>query len=168
VLRSSCPAADLEEIVQRATVALNSDWAADPTYACVERDAVQKGDKLTSKTFEVVMIDGSEYHVPLAVDDQPLSPAAEKAELLKLKNEVQRRERESPSARRARIDAWKRKRDESGELLLDFPTSLRFQLLRQEEKDGHAAYVLAASPKEGIVRATRAAKVLSVCRGQPG
>ncbi len=105
VLGSACPGADLSEIVQRATAALNSDWAADPTYACIERDEVQKGDKLTSKTFQVVMIDGSEYHVPLAVDDQPLSEAREKAELIKFRNEVQRRQREGSSARRARIGA---------------------------------------------------------------
>ena len=158
-------AADLNEIVQRAAAALNSDWAADPTYACIERDEVQKGDKLTSKTFQVVMLDGSEYHIPLAFDDQPLSGAREKAELIKFKNEVQRRQRESDSARRSRIAAWKKQRDESGELLLDFPTALTFQLVREEPKNGHSAYVLSASPKQGVTPTTRAAKVLSGMAG---
>ena len=121
--RTACLAADLSEIVGRATAALNSDWASDPLYACVERDEVQKGEKLTSKTFQVVMIDGSDYHLALAVDDQLLSPDHQKSELIKLKNEVRRRKSESPSARRARINAWKKQRDENGELLLDFPTA---------------------------------------------
>src|SRR6266853_1257051 len=144
--RHLCRAAYLGEIVQRATAALNSDWASDPLYACIERDEVQKGDKLTSKTFEVIIIDGSEYHLPLAVDDQPLSPDRQKAELIKLQNEVRRRQSESPSARRARISAWKKKRDENGELLLDFPTALTFQLVGEETKNGHPAYVLSATP----------------------
>jgi hypothetical protein len=163
--RKPCLAADVSEIVQRATVALNSDWAADPTYACIERDEVQKGEKLTSKTFEVVMIDGSDYHLSLAANDQPLSPDHQRAELIKFKNEVQRRKKESPSARHARVDAWKKQRDENGELLLDFTTALTFQLLREETKNGHTAYVLSASPKHGIVPTTRAAKVLSGIQG---
>jgi hypothetical protein len=152
--------------VQRATAALNSDWASDPLYACVERDEVQKGERLTSKTFEVVMIDGSEYHFGLAVDDQPLSPDRQTEELIKLKKEVRRRKSESPSARRARVNAWKKKRDENGELLLDFPTALTFQLLGEETKNGHSAYVLSATPILGIVPTTRAAKVLSGMQGK--
>jgi hypothetical protein len=161
-----CRAAEVSEIVRRATAALNSDWASDPLYACVERDEVQKGERLTSKTFEVVMIDGSEYHLSLAVDDQPLSPDRQKDELIKLKNEVRRRKSESPSARRARINAWKKKRDENGELLLDFPTVLKFQLLGEEAKNGHSAYVLSATPMQGFVPTTRAAKVLTGIQGK--
>ena len=164
--RHPCRAANLGEIVQRATAALNSDWASDPLYACVERDEVQKGDKLTSRTFEVVMIDGSDYHLLLAVDDRPLPPDRRRAELLKFQKEVERRKNESPSARRARIDAWKKKRDENGELLLDFPTALTFQLMGEETRSGHPAYVLAANPKPGIVPSTRAAKVLAGMQGK--
>lgn len=162
----SSRAANQAEIVQRATVAFQSDWAADPSYACIERDEVQKGDKLTSKTFEVVMIDGSDYRLPLAVDGEPISAASRKAELIKLKNEVERRNNESPSARRSRIAAWKKRRDENGELLLDFPTSLKFQLQGEEIKDGHAAYIFSATPKPGVVATTRAAKVLTGMQGK--
>jgi outer membrane lipoprotein-sorting protein len=159
-------AADADEIVQRAAAALNSDWAADPSYACVEKDEVQKGDKVTSKTFEVVMIDGSDYRFPLAINGQPLSPARRKAELVKLKNEIERRENESPSARRSRIAAWKKQRDENGELLLDFPTALTFQLVGEQMTDGREAYVFSATPKPGVVPATRAAKVLTGIQGK--
>jgi hypothetical protein len=159
-------AADANEIVQRATAALKSDWAADPLYACIEKDEVQQGDKLTSKTFEVVMLDGSDYRFPLTINDQPLSPTRRKSELIKLKNELQRRSNESPSARRSRIAAWKTQRDENGELLLDFPTSLTFQLLGEEMKDGHEAYVFSAAPKPGVIPTTSAAKVLTGIQGK--
>jgi hypothetical protein len=162
---SGCAAEDLREIVRGATAALNADWAADPTYACIERDEIQNGEAVTSKTFEVVMIDGSDYHLPLAENDQPLSPDRQKVELVKLRNEVQRRESENASARRARIDAWKKRRDEDGELLLDFNSALTFQLLRDETRDGHAAYVLAATPKKGLTPVTRVEKILSGMKG---
>jgi hypothetical protein len=145
---------------------LNSDWTKDPTYASIEKDEIQKRDKVTSKTFLVVMIDGSEYHVPLAFDDEPLSPVRRKLELFKLKTEMERRQRESPSTRQSRVERWKKSHDESGELLLDFPSAMTFELLGEEMKNGHAAYVLSATPKKGIVPTTRAAKVLSGVQGK--
>ena len=158
-------AADLPDIVKRATTALNSDWVADTKYACTEKDEVQKGEKLTSKTFEVVMLDGSEYHLPLAVNDQPLAPDRQHAEIVKLKNELEHRKAEMPAVRRRRVNEWKSKRDENGELLLDFPTSFVFELVREETKNGHPAYVLSAKPKEGLVPNTRAEKVLAGMTG---
>jgi hypothetical protein len=154
------------ELVERATAALKSDWAADPAFACDEKDETQKGPKVTSKTVTVLMIDGSDYHFPLAVNDQPLTPERRKAELAKLRAEVNRRRAESESTRRARIEAWKKQRDENGELLLDFPTALDFQLTGEEVKDGRSAYVFAGTPKPGLVPTTRAAKVLTGIRGK--
>ncbi len=159
-------AAQSEEIVYRATKALRSDWASDPLYSCIERDEIRKGEKTTSKTFEVIMIDGSDYHFPLAVDDLPLSAEQQRAELTRFKNEVRRREGESASARRARIAEWKKHRDENGELLLDFPTSLTLEPAGEETKNGRPAYVFNATPIKGLVPTTRAAKVLSGVEGK--
>jgi hypothetical protein len=158
-------AADISEIVRGATAALNSDWAADPAYACIERDEVQHGGAVTSKTFEVLMVDGSDYRFPLAVNDEPITPDRQRTELIKLKREVQRRKEESPAGRRARIEAWRKRRDEDGELLLDFNSALTLELLREETRNGHPAYVLSAKPKQGIAHTTRAAKVLSGIQG---
>jgi hypothetical protein len=54
-----CHAADLDEIVRRGTETLKSDWAAVPNYAYVEKDETQKGDKVTSKTSQVVYIEAA-------------------------------------------------------------------------------------------------------------
>ena len=161
-----CRAEDANQIVERATAALKSDWAADSSYASIERDEALKHGRVTSKTFEVVMIDGSDYQFPLAIDDQPLPPGRHQAEIVKLKHEIERRRNESPSARQSRIEAWKKQRDENGELLLDFPTSLQFHLEGEEIKDGHPAYVLSATPRPGVIATTRAAKVLTGIQGK--
>jgi hypothetical protein len=155
----------VETIVKRAAAALQSDWAADPKYACVEKDETVKGGKTTSKTFESVMIDGSDYHFPLAEDGQALTPEQHKQELAKLGDEVRKRRGESASERARRIEKWKKQRDDDGELLLDFPTAFTFQFLREEARNGHAAYVLAASPKADFPRDTRARKVLAGMTG---
>jgi outer membrane lipoprotein-sorting protein len=158
-------AADIEEIVRRGNATLQSDWAADPDYAYVERDEVLKNEKTTSKTSRVVYIAGSDYYLPLAIDDQPLTPDLGKAELQKLKNEVRRRNAESPAARRQRIAIYRKERGENEALVLDFPNAFNFELLREETMDGHLAYVLSGTPKKRTGVTSNAAKVLSGMRG---
>lgn len=158
-------AVNVAEIVRRATAALQSDWAADPKYACVQKEETRKGGKVTSKTFEAVTIEGSEYHFPLAVDGRDLTPEQHRQELAKLGDEVRRRRSESAAERARRLEKWKKERDENGELLLDFPVAFNFQFMREETKNGHEAWVLAATPKEGFPQDTRARKVLAGMRG---
>jgi hypothetical protein len=160
-----CRAADVEEIVRRASATLQSDWAADPDYAYMEKDETQKNDKVTSKTSQVVYIEGSDYYLPLAINEQPLSSDRQKAELEKLKNEVARRKSESPEARRQRIEKYKKQRDENEALVLDFPNAFIFELLREETINGYSAYVLSGAPKKRTGPGTIAAKVLSGMRG---
>ena len=157
-------AADLEEIVRRGTSTLKSDWAEDPNYAYVERDETEKNGKVTSKASQVVYIAGSDYALPLEIDGQPLAPDREKAELEKLKDEVRRRDTESPEARRRRIEKYKKQRDEDEALVTDFPNAFTFELVREESMNGYPAYVLSGTPKKRT-GATLAAKVLSGMRG---
>jgi hypothetical protein len=155
----------VQEIVRRAGAVLRSDWAADPDYAYIERDEVRKKDQTTSKTSQVVYIAGSDYHLPLAIDDHALPPDREKAEIEKLKNEVQRRRTESPEARRERIRKYEKERDENEALVLDFPNAFTFELVREETMHGYPAYVLSGMPKKRTGPLTLAAKVLSGMQG---
>jgi len=147
-------AADLEEIVSRGTATLKSDFAADPDYAYVEKDEVEKGGRTSSKTSQVVYIDG-----------QPLPPDREKAELEKLKNEARRRDAETPEARRERIAKYNKQRDENESLVLDFPSAFNFELLREETLEGYPAWVLSGAPKKRTGNLSLAAKVLAGMRG---
>lgn len=162
---AGCNAADLDEIVSRGSAMLKSDWAADIDYAYVEKDEVLKSGRMTSKTFQVVYMSGSDYYLPLAVDDQPLSEDREKAEREKLKAEAAHRDAETPEARRERIAKFKKQRDENEALVLDFPDSFDFKLVREETMDGHEAYVLSGMPKKKHGPLTLAQKVLSGMRG---
>ena len=160
-----CQSVDLQVIVKRATAALRSDWAADANYAFVERDETRKGGKTSSYSFESVIIDGSDYRLPVAVDDQPVSPERRRFNLGKLRAEVERRKTESPAERARRIAKWRKQRDENGEMMLDFPTAFTFRPVGEETRDGHAAWVLEGTPKPGAPRTTLDQKVLAGMRG---
>jgi hypothetical protein len=164
-LTSLSGAADLQEIVRRGTAAIDSDWAADSDYSYVERDEVQKNGETTSKTYRVVAIDGSDYNLPLATDDEPLSPEQEGAELRKFRREIRRRNSESAEVRRQRIEKYKKQRDENGALLLEFPKSFTFGMLREETIRGLPAYVLSAAPKKRTGPMSAAVKVLAGMQG---
>lgn len=163
----SVPASEgeLQEIVQGGTAAIRSDWAADPDYAFVERDETLKDGKVTTKTSEVVMMAGSDYYMPLAYDDRPLSPEEQKIELQKLKNEFQRRNSEDAAARERRIAKYRKARDEDGALLLDFPNAFNFKILREETMNGYPAWVLSGTPKQRAGPLSRTAKVLAGMNG---
>ena len=158
-------AADLEEIVRRGAAVIHSDWAADPDYAYIERDEVRKSQGVSSKTSQVILMEGSDYYLPLAINDEPFSADRQKAELLKLKQELQRRKDESPAERRQRIAKYKKQEDENGELLLDFPDAFNFELKGEGTMDGHASYILAATPRKRQGPLSNAAKVLSGMHG---
>lgn len=160
-----CRGADLAEIVEQATAKIQSDWAADPDYAYVERDETVKSGKTTSKTSQVVLIDGSDYYMPLAVNDRPLSREQQKSELRKLKAEYQRRKSEDPDTRRRRVAGYKRREAENGSLLLAFPKAFNFALLGEQTMNGHPAYALSATPKARTGPLSRTDKVLAAMKG---
>ena len=64
-----------QQIVRRSIAATETDWKALPHFSDIERDADTKGGSTTSKTYQVLMIDGSPYSRLIAIDDKPLSPA---------------------------------------------------------------------------------------------
>jgi outer membrane lipoprotein-sorting protein len=158
-------AADIRDIVRQGTAAIHTDWDADPKYAYIEKDVVVKNGKTTSKTSQVLTIEGSDYFLPVAIDDNPLPPERREEELRKLRAEVRRRKNESASARRRRLGSYQKQRDENGALLLDFPNAFTFELLREETEHGRPAYVVSASPKSRTGPMSRAAKVLAGMTG---
>ncbi|HVW07431.1 MAG TPA: hypothetical protein VHC90_02560 [Bryobacteraceae bacterium] len=63
---------DVGEIVTRSMSLLHSAWERVPDYAFVQRDEEIGSAGSTSRTQQVVMIDGSDYYMPIAVNDIPL------------------------------------------------------------------------------------------------
>src|SRR5579883_2823988 len=90
---------DTKALVQRSVKMTEADWAKAPQFRFRERDVTAQG----TRTYEVVMIDGSQYNKLVARNDQPLSPDEQKREEEKLQAEITRRQQESPEQRARRI-----------------------------------------------------------------
>lgn len=157
---------DVQEIVRRAAAQMQSDWAAAPEYAFIQRDATTSKGITTSKTQQVFMIAGSDYYMPIAVDDKPL-PADQRAlELQKLRQEIERRSQETPEQAKRRSEQYRKMREQNGILLSEFTQALDFTLAGEETINGHAAYVLDATRRPHYHPPNRTAKILTGMEGR--
>ena len=155
-----------KEIVKKSVVVNDADFQALPKYSHVETDVEVKIDSSgkqksqTQKTFQVIMIEGSPYEKMVTLNGHPLSPADQKKEDQKLKQEVAKRRSESSSAHRTRISKFQKERNNDHLLMQQMVDAFNFTLVGEETVNGHAAYVLDAVRGLTIARSTRKRKYL--------
>ena len=144
------PEPNATEIVQRSTQETTASWNQTPNYSFVERDAESKhGGPSSVKTYEVLQVYGSPYNRLMAVGDQPLSTSEQQAEDRKLRNEIQKRERESERERTKRVEKYLRGRSQDRALLNGMTDAFEFKLVRREVLAGRDCWVFEANPKSG-------------------
>src|ERR1700694_2270606 len=124
---------DAQEIVRRSVAAQTADWNAAPNYSFVERDTVAKHGAPASKTYEVLMIEGSQYNKLIAVGGRPLSPGEQAEEDRRIQQEIQKRKRESPSARARRVAKYERERQQDHAMMLEMAEGFSFKLAGSEQ-----------------------------------
>jgi hypothetical protein len=153
---------DAGTIIQRSVDAMHRDWRASARYIHLERDVEGHG----SKTFLILMIEGSPYRKLTAVNGRPLSSGDAKKEEEKLRHEAASRCAESASERRKRIAAYqkdeKRDRDMIGELTKAFT----FHVTGQQRINGNQTWVLNATPRPGYQPPTLETKALTGMEGK--
>ena len=158
---------DAAEIVRLSVQRIETDWQRAPEYAFVERDVETKRHGApTRKTYEVLMIDGSQYHRLIAVNDHPLSPGERAAEEDKLRAEVFKRGHESDRERQRRIAKYLKERDQNHAMLKEMGEAFEFRLSGDAKVDGHDCWVLDAAPKPGYQPKNRDTKVLTGMKGK--
>jgi hypothetical protein len=157
---------DVQDMVRRAASTMQADWAAAPGFAFVQRDVTTSKATTTRKTQQVFMISGSDYYMPIAIDDTPLSADQQKLELQKLANEVARRNRETTKEAVQRSEQYRKTREQNGVLIAEFTQAFAFTLAGEETMSGHACYVLDASPLAGYKPPNRTAKILTGMQGR--
>src|SRR5258708_35576987 len=116
---------DAQEIVRRSVAAQTADWKAAPNYSFVERDTVAKHGAPTSKTYEVLMIEGSQYYKLIAVGGSRLLSGEQAGEDRKVQQEIQRRKRESPGARASRVAEYEWYRQQAPAMQFEMNTVFR-------------------------------------------
>ena len=175
---SACSAAassaplSASSLVEKSVAVNNRDWKAQDDYSFTERDTKSKVDSdgqvkpQGSKTFEVVMIDGSPYRRLVAVNNEPVSSGQHSEEQEKLNREIAHRKNESERDRKARIDRYQGQRAEEHLLMQQMATAFNFTLLGEEHVNGVACYRLKATPKPDYNPPVEKARVLKGMRGE--
>jgi len=163
---------NVQEIVRRSVEAGDRNWREAPNYVFTERDLEEKLDfhgrvkSRTYNTYEVMVLEGSEYRKLLKRSDQPLSPGELKAEDEKLEAERARRQHESARERQKRISRYEAERQQDHAMMREMADAFDYKLAGEETVDGHRCYILDATPHPGYVAKTRDTKVLSGMRGR--
>lgn len=157
---------DVQEIVRRAGSAMQSDWSATPGFAFVQRDVTTSKGITTTKTHQVFIFEGSDYYMPIAIDDKPLSADQQKLELKRLREEVARRSHEGPQEAWQRVEQYRKTREQNGILLEEFTKAFDFTSAGEEMVNGNACYVLEARPRVGYRPPNRTAKILTGMQGR--
>jgi hypothetical protein len=152
------------QIIRRSIAANERSWRAAPGWSFKERDVTKEGGN--SKTYRVLMIDGSQYNLLLAINDHPLSPEEKAAEEEKLQEEIRKRKNETPGERSKRIGRYRQERNQDNAMMLEMADAFNFRPAGEESIGGRPAYVFDASPKPGYVPKNRDAKVLTGMKGR--
>ena len=154
---------DAQTIIQRSVVANAEDWKAAPQYDYLERDQQPDGG---TKTYEIIMIEGSPYQRLVEVNGQPLSAELKAQEQKKLDETTEHRRKESASDRSKRIAKYQKERERDRALMDQLTKAFDFSLAGEERVDGHNAYVLNASPRPGYKPPNMETEVLTGMQGK--
>jgi hypothetical protein len=163
---------DVASIIKKSVAVNNADWKAQILYGHRELDVKAKIDSAgsargqQSKTFEVMMIEGSPYERLVGIDNESLSPDLDQQERLKLNREIKRRQAESMGDRQARIAKYRTQRAEEQMLMQQMVNAFNFRYLGEEQLDGVTCYRLAATPNPSYTPPVEKARVLTGMEGE--
>lgn len=158
---------DALEIVQKSVATVEANWSKAPAYSYIERDAKSKHDSdASTRSYEVLTIEGTPYHRLVAVDDRPLGAGEQAQEDRKMQAETERRQRESERERNKRITKYQKDRTRDLAVIHEMSNAFQFHLAGEETIDGHECWVLDVSPKPGYDPKDREGRVLTGMAGR--
>lgn len=164
---AATPEPNVPRIVTRSMQETTANWNQASDYSFIERDVeTKRGSQPLVKTYQVLQIDGSPYIRVIAVGDRPLSATEQDQEERKLRNEMEKRQRQSEGERAKRVEKYVKGRRQDRALLDGMMGAFDFQLVGQETIDGRDCWLLNASPKAGYQPKSRETKVLAGMRGR--
>jgi hypothetical protein len=160
---SAVPPQNAQAIIASSVQANAADWKAAPEYDFTERDLQPDGG---SKTFEVMMIDGSPYERSVAVNQKPLPADQQEQEQKKLDATIAERRGESQQQRADRIAKYQKDRQRDHALMEQLTKAFDFTLIGERKLNGYDVYVLRAKPRAGYEPPSTETRVLTGMEGQ--
>ena len=125
----------------------NYTWTATQTEKSLDSQGAVKSQK--TERWEAVVLYGELFHRMLERNGKPLTPDQQAAEQKKLDEKTARLERETPGERARRIAKDDKEREKDREFLREIPDMFDFKIEREDQVDGHAAWVISATPIAG-------------------
>jgi hypothetical protein len=167
LLVQACGAADVgeanvQDIIQKSVEANQRDFEAEPHYTNKETDRTGT----STKTYQVMMIDGSTYNRLIAVNGLSLSSQQNQDEERKLKAVQAQRRSESPGDRQKRIAKYQQDRRRDNEMMQQLTVAFTFKLIGERKVSGFEVYTLRATPKPGYQPPNMASQVLPGMTGE--
>jgi hypothetical protein len=156
------PQDNVSKIIERSVDNLKKDWAAEPGFDCSERD---KG-KNSTRTYQDIMLYGSQYQRLIALNDKPLDARQQAEEEQKFQTAVSRRRAETNSQRHERIAKYDAQRKHATELILELSKAFSFTMAGNDKLGDHDVYVLNAEPRDGYVPPSMSTRALTGMRGK--
>jgi hypothetical protein len=154
---------DVSTIIQRSVEVSDADWQAAPQYDYFERDRQPDG---STRTYEVMMILGSDYERLVAVNGKPLTAEEQARQRQKLEQVIAQRQSESEEQRAQRIAKFEKDRKRDHLLMEQLTVAFDFKLVGEQKLGSYDVYVLQATPRPGYQPPNTETKVLTGMRGK--
>jgi len=154
-----------DDIVRKSVANTEADWNRAPEYNFTERDVVTRNGR-SSKTYRVVMIDGSPYNELIAANGKPLGAEQAGVQTRMLQQAILNRRRETAAQRQRRIARYMRERRQDNALLEQMFQAIDFRLTGEATVDGRRCFVLEGTPRPGYRPVSRDTRVLKGMRGR--
>lgn len=175
LVAASCAIAaaqDAREIVLRS-ISLDqrfSELARNYTFIqhTEQRDLDSQGavKRVSTRDYDVTMLEGSPYARLIRRNGKPLSPDEERQEQEKLAQSIAERKKESPAERAARLEDWKRRQERQRAPLREVPDAFNLRLAGEERMEGREVYVIEATPRPGYHGKDRISKQFPNLKGR--
>ncbi|HXA63550.1 MAG TPA: hypothetical protein VNV82_00295 [Bryobacteraceae bacterium] len=165
-------AQDAREIVRKSVELDQANWLRMKDYTWIahetERDLDSKGTVKSEKTkaWETLVLYGQPHRRMLERDGKPLPPDEQRTEQAKLDKLAAKLQDETPEQRQRRVTDYEKKRQKDRDFLREVTDLYDFHLEGDQEVDGHAAWVISATPKPGYQPKRGDAKPLRKIRGK--
>ncbi|MFZ0961882.1 MAG: hypothetical protein WAO35_13345 [Terriglobia bacterium] len=166
------PTNDPKEIVRRALDVDQSDFQLARNYTYEEREEMKvlgKGGAVKKReinTYDVTMVYGEAYTRRIGKNDKPLSEKDEEKEAEKANKFVAERENESEKEHQKRVEKQEKERQEERAFVRDIINAYDFQILGDEQVDGHDTFVIAATPRKDFRPTQPHADILPKLQGK--
>ncbi len=166
------PTADPKEIVRRALDVDQNGFRRARDYTFERREELKVMGKNGSvkkheiNTYDVTILYDQPYSRRIQKNDQPLSEKDQREEQEKFDKVFAERRDESPEESARRLARHEKQREEDRAFIRDVINAYDFRIVGEEQVDGHAAWVVEATPRPDFHPTQPHADILSKMQGK--